>query len=408
MRACCSTILLTAALLVYCTTASATTSDDSINGGSTAAAATSVDRLITARGPHADQLKNPTHYGPPLPKPLPPGHGPPVSCQHDESPQFIMGFACNMSIGGKPPHCRDVIRQFCAPRAKNGTICPTDVPPGNITNGAKPKTFESDPGKTSCFLSCTRNSDCGGGAVCENKTLGTGACTWIVNGSTDGTINGISTTIATKEMEASNDVVACVGSSAMLAPTECAAMQQLFSGWNMTHKDCNVRDPCSCKPPCRMGPCAVYCDADADGTGYVQGMSLTAVNPPLQGTISEAIGNLTRLNIMFLDVNQISGTIPSVLANMKNLNSINLLANQLSGTIPAGLQSTPWAGTTGLFYVGCNALTGTVPAMDLKNVKKCDLGDDPAFCKNFGPRSSNNFKCPLPDGAVENCNAKCS
>ena len=137
-------------------------------------------------------------------------------------------------------------------------------------------------------------------------------------------------------------------------------------------------------------------------------MSLTAVNPPLQGTISAAIGNLTKLNIMFIDVNEIAGTIPSALANMKNLHSLNLLANQLSGTIPAGLQSTPWAGTSELFYVGCNRLTGAIPAMNLTNINKCDLGDDPAFCKQFGPRSSNNFECPLPKNAFENCNAKCS
>ena len=31
---------------------------------------------------------------------------------------------------------------------------------------------------------------------------------------------------------------------------------------------------------------------------------------------------ITKLNIMFIDVNEISGTIPSALANMKNLQSI--------------------------------------------------------------------------------------
>ena len=365
--------------------------------------------FTTARLWHgrADQ-SNPTHYGPPLPKPLPPGHGPPVSCERDEDPQFLASVDCVLPVGGGKTHCRSVIRQWCAPRSRaNGTDCPTDMPSGNTTSGAVPKGFESDPGKTNCYLSCTRNSDCGGGAVCENRSLGTGACTWIVNGTVDGTVDGKSLAMSTTKTDARNHA-ACTGSSAMLAPAECAAIQQVFSDWNMTRKGCDLRDPCSCKPPCRMGACAVYCEADTDGTGFIQGLSLTAVNPPLQGTISEAIGNLTRMNIAFVDGNQISGTIPSALANMKNLASINLLANQLSGTIPAGLQSKPWAGTTELFYVGCNALTGTVPAMDLKSIKKCDLGDDAQFCENFGPRSSNLFKCPLPIGAVEHCNAKCS
>ena len=135
----------------------------------------------TQRGPvlqsgHTDQM-NPTHYGPPLPKPLPKGKGPPVSCEHDEDPQFIASFVYNVTSG----KTMSVLRQWCAPRGANGTHCPTDFPPG--ANGAKPKPFVSDPGKTNCYLSCNHTSDCGGGAVCETKSLGTGACTWIVNGS---------------------------------------------------------------------------------------------------------------------------------------------------------------------------------------------------------------------------------
>lgn len=131
----------------------------------------------------ADDL-NPTHYGPPLPKPLPPppAKGPPVSCQHDEDAQFIASFIFNVTSN----KTTSVLRQWCAPRAANGTHCPTDVPPGAATHGAQPKPFVSDPGKMNCYLSCTHNSDCGGGAVCETKSLGTGACTWIVNGSTAG------------------------------------------------------------------------------------------------------------------------------------------------------------------------------------------------------------------------------
>ena len=151
----------------------------------------------------------------------------------------------------------------------------------------------------------------------------------------------------------------------------------------------------------------MYCDADADGTGYVQGMSLTALNPPLKGTISEVIGDLQRMNIMFLDANELTGTIPSALANMENLQSLNLLANRLSGTIPVG-----WGATTKLLYFGCNALTGTIPEMDFETLNAnqgCDFHDNAAWCKEyFGPRPSNNFSCPLPAGAAQYCNATCS
>ena len=205
----------------------------------------------------------------------------------------------------------------------------------------------------------------------------------------------------------------CVGSSANLAPAECAAMLQLYSDWNMSqYPHCEALDPCAWAPPCKMGACAIYCDADADGNGFVQGVSLTAVNPPLRGTISEAIGNLTRMNIIFLDGNRLTGTIPNAFANMPNLANLNLLANQLTGSIPVGMQSRPWGGMTQLLSLGCNALTGAVPAMDFQTIKAhdgCDLNDDAAWCTTyFGTTNNNNFSCPLPAGAAEYCNAKCA
>ena len=200
---------------------------------------------------------------------------------------------------------------------------------------------------------------------------------------------------------------ACVGSSANLAPAECAAMQQLFSDWNMAqYNNCNVLDPCSCTNTGRFGPNAIYCDTDSDGTGFVQGISLTALNPPMTGTISEAIGNLTRMNIMFLDGNALTGTIPKAFVTMTHLASLNLLANQLSGTIPAGLPQTQ------LLSLGCNKFTGVVPQMDFQSLHSqdgCDINDDAEWCATyFGQNSSNTFSCPLPPDAAQYCNAKCS
>lgn len=204
----------------------------------------------------------------------------------------------------------------------------------------------------------------------------------------------------------SNSLSTCVGDSSKLSASECAAVQQVFSEWNMTQYGCNMRDPCNCQPPGKMGPCAVYCDADANGTGFVQGISFTAINPPLTGVISEAIEGLSRLSIIFLDANELTGPIPMAFTRMPNLISINLLANRLNGSIPTGLH------VTDIFDVGCNALTGKVPAMDFETLASnhgCDLHDDPTWCtKYFGPRPTNNFLCPLPPGAAQYCNAKCS
>lgn len=204
---------------------------------------------------------------------------------------------------------------------------------------------------------------------------------------------------------AASSGAACVGSSANLPPAECAAMQQLHAEWNMSqYPHCDKLDPCSWAPPGTMGVLAVYCQADSDGTGFVQGIDLNSVSPPLKGTISEALGNLTRLTILFLDGNELTGTIPNAFANMPNLLSLNLLANRLSGAIPAGMQSKPWQ----LLSLGCNALTGAVPTLDFGAMQECDLGDDPAWCAQiFNISNTNKWACPLPEGAAKYCNAKC-
>ena len=46
------------------------------------------------------------------------------------------------------------------------------------------------------------------------------------------------------------------------------------------------------------------------------------------------LGNLSNLEELSLNDNQLSGTIPVELANLTNLRDLNFGVNQLSGTIP--------------------------------------------------------------------------
>jgi hypothetical protein len=61
--------------------------------------------------------------------------------------------------------------------------CPTDFPAGATTKGAKPMAIEGNFNKTApwnCVLTCTQNSDCGGGASCvdEKDAINASMCSW--------------------------------------------------------------------------------------------------------------------------------------------------------------------------------------------------------------------------------------
>ena len=60
-------------------------------------------------------------------------------------------------------------------------------------------------------------------------------------------------------------------------------------------------------------------------------------NNRLSGEIPPALGNLTRLSVIELDINMLSGAIPSSLGMLSNLSWLNLAFNNLSGSIPASV-----------------------------------------------------------------------
>jgi hypothetical protein len=87
--------------------------------------------------------------------------------------------------------------------------------------------------------------------------------------------------------------------------------------------DINSVDPCSWS--------MVTCSLDG---------SVTAMGIPsqkLSGTLSRGIGNLTNLQTLLLQNNDMSGPIPVELGKLENLQTLDLSGNQFSGWIPSSL-----------------------------------------------------------------------
>jgi hypothetical protein len=95
----------------------------------------------------------------------------------------------------------------------------------------------------------------------------------------------------------------------------------------------------------------VECDLTALDT-------LTLDGNQLNGTIPSTLGALTILTYLALSDNQLSGTIPSSLGTLTALTSLSLDINELSGTIPSSLVALT---TLRSLFVFSNRLVGTMP-----------------------------------------------
>ncbi len=78
----------------------------------------------------------------------------------------------------------------------------------------------------------------------------------------------------------------------------------------------------------------------------------------LTGSIPPGLGNLTNLRILFLRDNQLTGSIPPELGNLTNVGDIHLNRNQLTGSIPPELANL--TNLLGLNLIS-NQLTGLIP-----------------------------------------------
>ena len=94
---------------------------------------------------------------------------------------------------------------------------------------------------------------------------------------------------------------------------------------------------------------------DSDGRARVVALSSNG----LDGTLPAALGDLDRLERLFLAGNQLGGPIPPELGDLSRIEVLHLNSNQLDGTIPALLGNL--AGLTSL-RLNTNQLTGEIPA----------------------------------------------
>ncbi|GJW90409.1 ribonuclease H-like domain, reverse transcriptase, RNA-dependent DNA polymerase [Tanacetum coccineum] len=82
--------------------------------------------------------------------------------------------------------------------------------------------------------------------------------------------------------------------------------------------------------------------------------------------ISDAIGNLSLLNLLYLDSNKLEGLIPSSLGKCKELTVLSLRDNRLSGKIPKQILQLP--SLTIALDLSQNSLSGSIPS-EIKDLK---------------------------------------
>nr|XP_009766970.1 PREDICTED: probable LRR receptor-like serine/threonine-protein kinase At3g47570 isoform X1 [Nicotiana sylvestris] len=80
----------------------------------------------------------------------------------------------------------------------------------------------------------------------------------------------------------------------------------------------------------------------------------------LTGVIPEEIGNLHKLETLYLQFNELSGSIPEELFNISTLREMSLGFNNLSGSLPSA--SSYWQTNLHLLHLGGNIIDGVIPS----------------------------------------------
>ncbi|XP_073132743.1 protein NSP-INTERACTING KINASE 3-like isoform X2 [Henckelia pumila] len=143
----------------------------------------------------------------------------------------------------------------------------------------------------------------------------------------------------------------------------------LHDPYNVMEKwDATSVDPCSWR--------MVTCSQD----GYVSALGLPSLG--LSGTLSSMIGNLTNLQSVLLQNNDITGPIPDVIGKLEKLQTLDLSDNKLFGDIPDSIGNLK---NLNYLRLNNNSLRGLVPN-SLAKVESLTLVD----------LSFNNLSGPLP------------
>ena len=78
----------------------------------------------------------------------------------------------------------------------------------------------------------------------------------------------------------------------------------------------------------------------------------------LTGEIPKELGNLFNLEFLVLDYNQLTGEIPAELGSLSNLETLLLAENQLTGCIPDGFRDVPNNDLSDLDLPFCDCSSG--------------------------------------------------
>ena len=142
-------------------------------------------------------------------------------------------------------------------------------------------------------------------------------------------------------------------------------------------------------------PLGDWYGVDTDASGRVVRIDLAGntdnwpevIPHGLSGPIPPALGNLTHLTGLYLQVNQLSGPIPPELSDLANLRFLRLWSNDLSGPIPPELGN---LGSVEDLDIFGNDLSGPIPPElgELASLTRLQLG-------------SNSLTGPIPESFLE-------
>jgi len=153
--------------------------------------------------------------------------------------------------------------------------------------------------------------------------------------------------------DATSSALVMASSVSNISPLERQALQDLYDstdgpnwiyyyGWDFSNPYAN---------PCDEHWYGVTCSADY----HIISLGLFYKT----GTIPSTIGQLSSLQSLYLNSNQLTGTIPSTIGQLSSLQYLYLYSNQLTGTIPSTIGQ---LSSLYYLYLAYNQLTGTIPS----------------------------------------------